>query len=116
MIRLGRISSLNAGHRQRCSAHPGGWSLAALALAGAGVIASTWLVLAIDGDPGDVLWPLVVTPVAIALGPVLVPRDGVRLGAVVALGGWCLLTGFSIGLLLVPVFAAQVMAAIREGR
>jgi hypothetical protein len=93
---------------------PGGWSIAALLLAGAGVVAATWLVIAIDSDPGDVLWALVVAPIAIALAPVLVPRTGVRLGAAAAMAVWCLLTGLSIGLLLVPALVAQLVATIRE--
>jgi hypothetical protein len=93
---------------------PGGWTIAALLLAGAGVTASTWLVVASDGDPGGVLWPLVVAPIAIVLAPVLVPRTDVRVGAVIALGAWCVLTGFSIGLLLVPAFVALMVAAVRE--
>ena len=115
-VRLGRISYANTGQREHSPARAGGWSIAALALAGAGVIASTWLVLAADSDPGEVLWPLVVAPLAVALIPVLVPGNAVRLAALVALGGWCVLTGFSIGLLLLPALAAQVVAAIREGQ
>jgi len=93
---------------------PGGWSIAALLLAGAGVVASTWLVVATDSDPSHVLWPLVVAPIAIALAPVLLPRTGVRLGAAVAMAAWCVLGGFSIGLLLVPALVAQLGAAVRE--
>jgi hypothetical protein len=93
---------------------PGSWSIAALLLAGAGVAASTWLVIATDGDPGGVLWPLVVAPIAIALVPVILPRTDVRLGAAVAMAAWCILAGFSIGLLLVPALVAQLAEAIRE--
>jgi len=98
----------------RAHATPGSWSIAAVLLAGAGVAASTWLVLTIDSDPGGVLWPLVVAPLAIALAPILAPRNGVRLGAVVAMAAWCLLAGFSIGLLLVPALVAQLVAVIRD--
>ncbi|CAN5238790.1 hypothetical protein BH09ACT13_BH09ACT13_11820 [soil metagenome] len=94
---------------------PGRWSIAALVLAGIGVAASTSLVLASDGDPGSVLWPVVVLPVAIAFAPLVVPRDRVRVGAAVAMGGWCVLTGFSIGFLLLPALVAQLGAAVREG-
>ena len=107
---------MNTRQDDQRSAYAGGWSLAALALAGAGVIAAIWIVLAVDGDPGDVLWLLVLAPLAIALVPVLVPSNAVRLGAFVAMGSWCVLTGFSIGLLLVPAFAAQLVAAVREGQ
>ena len=93
----------------------GRWSLAALVLAGVGVAASTSLVLASDGDPSHVLWPVVVLPIAIAFTPLVVPRDGVRIGAAVAMGGWCVLTGFSIGFLLLPALVAQLGAAVREG-
>ena len=101
---------------ERHPAQAGGWSIAALVLACAGVGASASLVVTMDSVPARVLWPLVVAPVAIALAPILVPRDGVRLAAVVVLGAWCVLTGFSIGLLLVPALLAQVMGAVREGR
>jgi len=102
--------------RPRPAAHdrPGSWSLAALVLAGAGVIAATWLAVATDSDPGGVLWPLVVAPIAIALAPVLVPRVSVRLASAFAMAMWCVLTGFSIGILLVPALVAQLGAAIRE--
>jgi FtsH-binding integral membrane protein len=93
---------------------PGVWSLLAFALASAGVVAATWLVVTTDGDPGGVLWPLVVAPLAITLAPVLVPRRGTLVGAAVALGLWCALTGFSIGFLLLPALAVQILAATRE--
>jgi len=90
------------------------WSLAAFVLAGAGVAASTWLVVTVDSDPGGVLWPLVVAPIAIALAPLLVPRDGVRVAAAIAMGAWCFVTGFSIGVLLLPALVALIGAAVRE--
>ncbi|MBM2822473.1 MAG: hypothetical protein HW413_1219 [Thermoleophilia bacterium] len=102
--------------RPAAQTRPGNWSLAALVLAGAGVTAATWLIVATDSDPGAVLWPLVVAPIAIALAPVLIPGSGMRLGSAVAMAAWCVLTGFSIGLLLVPALVAQLTAAIREER
>jgi hypothetical protein len=92
----------------------GGWSLAALALAVAGVIASAWLVFSVDSDPAGVAWPLVVAPVGIALAPVLVSGTAARIGAMLAMGGWCVLGGFSVGLLLVPSLAALVVLVLRE--
>jgi hypothetical protein len=100
----------------RPAAHerPGSWSLAALVLAGAGVTGATWLAVATDSDPGGVLWPLVVAPLAIALAPVLVPRTSVRLASAIAMAAWCVVAAFSIGLLLVPALVAELGAAIRE--
>ena len=95
---------------------PGRWSLAALWLAGIGVGVSTWFILEMDSDPGGVLWPLVVAPAVIALVPALVPRSGVRLAAAVAMGIWCGVTGFSIGMFLTPALVALVGAALREER
>lgn len=89
-------------------------SVAGLVLAGLGVAAATWVILGADGDPSRVRWWLVVAPVAIAVVPVLVPVRAARVGAMVTLGAWCLVTGFSIGLLLLPALAALVAAALRE--
>jgi len=105
---------MTAVARLAAPTRPGNWSIAALVLAGAGVIAATWLVIAIDSDPDHVLWPLVIAPLAIALAPILAPRTGVRLGAAAVMAAWWFLTGFSIGLLLVPAFVVQLVAAIRE--
>ena len=91
-------------------------SLAALVLAAAGIVASTWLIVASDGDPAEVLWGLVVAPVAIALVPVLAPIRAARVGAALVLGAWCVATGFSIGFLLLPALAALIIAAAREDR
>jgi hypothetical protein len=107
------VTGVLGSWRQRPAA--GRWSVAAFVLAGIGVVAATWIIVASDGDPAGVLWPLVVAPVAIALMPVLLPWDGARLGAAIALGAWCLLTGLSIGFLLVPAVAAQIGAVVLEG-
>ena len=93
---------------------PGRWSLAALILAGLGVVASAWFVAVTDADPAVVVWSLVLAPVAIALAPLLAPRTATRLGAAVAMGAWCILTGFTIGALLLPALVALIGAAIRE--
>ena len=54
--------------RPRLAAHaqPGSRSLAALVLAGAGVIVATWLVVAIDADPGSVLIGVLPVPALLA--------------------------------------------------
>lgn len=105
---------MRAAHRLNAPAHPGRWSVAALVLAGVGVLAATWLIVASDGDPGGVLWPLVVLPVAVCTLPVLAPRRGVRIGAAVILAAWCVMTTLSIGFLLWPALAALLVAVLRE--
>jgi hypothetical protein len=87
------------------------WNVAALVLAGLGVVAATSIIVASDGDSSQVRWLLVIAPVAVCLVPVLVPRQGARTGAVVALVGWCMLTTLSIGFLLWPALAASLMAS-----
>jgi len=93
---------------------PGRWSFGALVLAGAGVTASTWLAVTTDGDPGRVLWTLVLAPLAITIAPVLAPRGDVRWAATAAMAIWCVIAATSIGLLLVPALVAQLGAALRE--
>jgi hypothetical protein len=83
-------------------------------LASAGVMAATWLILGSDGDSSQVLWPLVIAPAAIMLAPVAAPRTGVRLAAVLALGAWCLLAGFSIGFLLLPALGGLLASLSQE--
>jgi hypothetical protein len=89
------------------------WSLGALGLAVVGVAAATW-VIGGDGDPTQVVWPLVFAPVAICAVPVLIRHQSARIGAVVALGAWCFLTGFSIGFTQLPALAAALATTIRE--
>ena len=89
-------------------------SLAALALSGLGVMASTWMIVASDGDSSQVVWPLVVAPVVICLLPVLSPHSRVRIGATFALGASCIVGMFSIGFTQLPALGAAVAAAIRE--
>ena len=93
---------------------PGPWSLAALALSALGVLAATWIIVASDGDPSGVLWPLVVLPVVVCALTVLVPRRNVRIGAAVLLAAWCVVTTLSIGFLLWPALVALLVASIRE--
>ena len=90
------------------------WSLGAFVLSAVGLGCSVLIVFGSDGDPSQVVWPLVVAPLAITLVPVFVPRQGARHGALVALGLWCYLTGLSIGALLLPVLFAALMAAVRD--
>ena len=96
------------------AAAPRHWSLAAFVLAAVGLGCSVLVIFGSDSDPSQVVWPLVVAPIGITLVPLLVPRQGARVGALVALGFWCFLTGFSIGLLLLPALFAALMAAARD--
>jgi hypothetical protein len=93
---------------------PARLSLAALVLSAVGVAAATWMIVASDGDPTHVRWPLVVAPIAVCLVPVLAPRPGARIGAALALGAWCFLAMFSIGFTQLPALAAAFAAMIRE--
>ncbi len=95
---------------------PGRWSLAAWCLAVLGVAISTWFILETDSDPGGILWPLVLAPAVIALLPIVLPLTAVRLVAAVAMGAWCVLATFSIGMFLLPALAAQIGAVLEEGR
>jgi hypothetical protein len=79
-------------------------------------VAATWIIVGSDGDSSQVRWPLVIAPVAVCLVPVLVPRQWARIGAAVALVGWCMLAALSIGFLLWPALAASLIALQREAR
>ena len=106
---------VRAAHRVTAAAlRPGRWSVAALVLAAAGVIASIWLVVSTDSDPAEVAWPLIVAPVAVGLVPVLAPRRSARIGAAAAMSAWCILTGFTIGVFLLPALGALLGAVVRE--
>jgi hypothetical protein len=74
------------------------------------VIVATWFIFATPTDPAQVSWWLVYVPVAIAAVPVFLPRTGTRLGAMLAMGAWCFVTGFSIGFLLLPSLGALLIA------
>jgi hypothetical protein len=95
------------------AAAPPDWSLGAFVFAAVGLGCSVLVIFGSDSDPSHV-WPLVVAPIGITLVPLLVPRQGARIGALVALGFWCFLTGFSIGMLLLPALFATLMAAARD--
>ncbi len=90
------------------------WSFAAFVLAAVGLACSIWFILGSDSDPAQVRWWLVAFPLVVTPIPVLLPRHGVRAAVMVALGGWCLLTGFSIGMLLLPALFAGVLAVVRN--
>lgn len=89
-------------------------AVAAFVLSVVGVLAATWIVVGSDGDPSGVVWPLVVLPVPVCAAPVLVPGRAVRIGAAVALSAWCVLTGLSIGLLLLPAWLVLLGSVLRE--
>jgi hypothetical protein len=93
-----------------------GWSFAALLLAAVGVAASIWFVVASQTDTDDVRWWLVVAPLFVMAAPVLLARHAVRVGAMVALAGWCFLAVFSIGMLQLPALVAAVIAVLRDSR
>ena len=93
---------------------PARLSVAALVLSGVGVAAATWMIVASDGDPTHVRWPLVAAPIAVCLVPVLARRSGARIGAVLALGAWCFVAMLSIGFTQLPALAAAFAATIRE--
>jgi hypothetical protein len=98
------------------TSRPNVWSTVALVLAGIGVLASTWLIAASDGDPTHVRWPLVLAPIVVCTVPVVVRRREARIGAAVALGGWCVLASLSIGFLLLPALGATLAAVVQEER
>ena len=98
------------------AARRGSRGVAAFVLSALGVLTATGLVLATDSDPSHVRWPLVFLPVAVCAAPVLVPTREVRIGACVVLGAWCLVTGFTIGFLLLPAWFALLGAVVREDR
>ncbi len=92
-----------------------GWSLVALAAAVLGVAAAAVLVLAQDSDPGSVRWWLIVLPVFLALVPVLAPSRLTRIAAAVFAVCWCVVTGFTIGFLLIPAAVALFLATKDDG-
>jgi hypothetical protein len=89
------------------------WSLAAL-IAGAFGAGCAGVVIAAQSDPSSLNWPLILVPAAVVPLPLLVPGRAVRVGAVVVMGTWCFLTGFSIGLFFVPCLLLMIIAAKRE--
>jgi len=89
------------------------WSLAAL-FAGAIGAACAGLVIATQPDPSSLNWPLILVPAVAVPLPLVVSRHGARLAAAVVMGGWCFLTGFSIGLFFVPCLLLLIGAARKE--
>jgi hypothetical protein len=67
----------------------------------------------LDVNGLSVLIPLAV-PVLIALTPVVFPKRSLRALAAIALGGFCLIGGFSIGLFYIP--SAVIMAVAASSR
>jgi hypothetical protein len=90
------------------------WSLAAFALSTLGFVLSIWFILGSETDTGDVRWWLVVAPLFVTAIPLVLARRGVRLAAMLALGAWCVLGLFSIGILQVPALGAAVAAVLKE--
>jgi hypothetical protein len=95
---------------------PGSWSLLAFALAAAGSVAATWLIAASEDDVVDWIWAPLLAPAVITLVPVLVPRNRAVLGgALVAMVGALLLSGWVLPLFFFPAFVALAVAVAREG-
>ena len=93
-----------------------GWSFVAFLLAALGLAASIWFVVASQTETGQARWWLVVAPLVVAAIPLLVPRHGARVAAALALGAWCFVAMFSIGMLQLPALVAAAVAAARDGR
>jgi hypothetical protein len=91
------------------------WSFLALLLAVVGLSVSIWFIFSSQSETSQIRWWLVALPLVVTAAPVLVPRHGVRVAAAVLLGVWCFLTGFSIGMLLLPALLAALAAVVREG-
>jgi hypothetical protein len=62
-------------------------------------------------------WPLVpmTFPVALALVPLLLPRQAVRIAAAVLMGLFVVVAGMSIGLLYLPAAIFMLLAACVDG-
>ena len=91
-------------------------SFGAVRLAALGLAVSTWFVVASQTETDQVRWWLVAAPLVVAAIPLLVPRHGARVAAALALGAWCFVAMFSIGMLQLPALVAAVVAAARDGR
>ena len=92
------------------------WSLAAFLLAALGIVASAWFIVASPTDTEQVRWWLVVAPLIVAAIPLVVPRPGVRVAATLALGAWCWVAMFSIGMLQLPALVAAFGAVLKDRR
>jgi hypothetical protein len=66
-----------------------------------------------DVNGANSTYPLLVVPVLLAVIPLLAPgwRHGATVLSAWLLLGWCLLTGFSIGVFYWPSFMLMVLAA-----
>jgi hypothetical protein len=90
------------------------WSGLALA---AGVVAAgldAAFVIATQDDKSSLVWPLILLPVVLVPLPVVVARRAVRVAAALAMTGWCLLTGFTLGPLFMPCLLLMIVAAAKE--
>ena len=103
-------------HAWRAHSEAYRWSLVAVALAAVGLVASIWVILGSDTDTSQVRWWLVVTPLLVTAAPVVLPQHVVRVAAMITLAAWCAVTGFSIGIFLVPALIASAVSLVREGR
>ena len=88
----------------------------AFGLAATSFALSIWLILSIDTEPGRVRWWLVVAPLVLTPAPLVLPRRQVWIAATALLGVWCVVTGFSIGMLFLPALVAMLFALGRSGR
>jgi hypothetical protein len=89
------------------------WSLAALAAATFGA-ACVGVVIAAQGDPSSVNWPLILVPALAVPLPLLVAGRAVRVGAAAVMVIWCALCAASIGMFFVPALFLMIIAAKRE--
>ena len=92
------------------------WSFVAFLLAALGLATSVWFIVASQSETDQIRWWLVVTPLVVAAIPLLAPRHDVRVAAALALGAWCFVAVFSIGMLQLPALVAAVVAVARGGR
>jgi hypothetical protein len=90
------------------------WSVGAFLLAAVGLAASIWFIVVSQTETDQVRWWLVLAPVVVTVIPLLSPRYGVRVAAMLALGAWCILALFSIGMLQLPALIAAVVAVARD--
>ena len=110
---MGVVNSLDVlGRGSRTTLY---WSLAALGLSLAGVVATVAVVLASDQDTSSVRWPLVLVPPVAAALAVAVPWRAVRVALALTLGAWCWAAILSVGVFFLPATVAAAVAAWRGG-
>ena len=90
--------------------------LVAFGLAVTSFVLSIWLIFSTDTEPGQVRWWLVVAPLVLTGAPLVIPRRQVWIAATAVLCLWCVVTGFSIGMLFLPALVAMLFALGRSGR